>query len=197
MTRLIEKHVVWQYSQPARKNIPSGISATTSQQICLCDKCTLYSDQKRGEFSASIINNFQDTLNSQINTPAVTRSKLAVAYQNNVLSFTFMSLTVEPSLTLENTFVPCLSYWRFHPSTLSASRRKCSKSSALAARTSPTCIERPWKEWNVPSVFVVNGSSVAFFVPQKLPSERERNTFERWINFKDGCKWVPWPVVDF
>ena len=143
MTRLIEKHVVWQYSQPARKNIPSGISATTSQQICLCDKCTLYSDQKRGEFSASIINNFQDTLNSQINTPAVTPSKLAVAYQNNVLSFTFMSLTVEPSFTLENTFVPCLSYWRFHPSTLSASRRKCSKSSALAARTSPTCIERP------------------------------------------------------
>lgn len=67
-------------------------------------------DQKRGEFSASIIKNFQDTLNSQINTPAVTRSKLAVAYQNNVLSFTFMSLTVEPSLTLENTFVPCLSY---------------------------------------------------------------------------------------
>lgn len=52
-----------------------------------------------------------------------------------------MSLTVEPSLTLEYTFVPCLSYCKFQPSTLSASRRKCSKSPAFAVRTSPSCIE--------------------------------------------------------
>ena len=69
-------------------------------------------------------------------------------------SLTFISLIVEPSLTLLNTLVPCLSYCRFHPSILSASRRKCSKSSAFAGRTSPTCIEQPCTQLGYPSPYL-------------------------------------------
>ena len=86
----------------------------------------------------------------QINTPEVTVFKLAYTVENVWwLPLTLISLTVEPSLTLEYTFVPCLSYCRFHPSSLSASRRKCSKSSAFAARTSPSCIESTG--WTLPT----------------------------------------------
>lgn len=99
----------------------------------------------RGNFQDNSIpfnNSTHPWVNSQINTPEVTMFKLAFTVEYFwSISLTFISLTVEPSLTLVYTFVSCLSYCKFQPSTLSASRRKCSKSPAFAARTSPSCIE--------------------------------------------------------
>lgn len=98
---------------------------------------------------------------------------------------TFMSRIVEPSLILEYTFVPCLSYCRFQPSTLSASRRKCSKSSAFAARTSPSCIEKSKIAHKALSSF--DQVSITYRT-EGIFTELREDEFESGINFKDGCQ---------
>lgn len=151
------------------------------------DNFSSKSRRQTGRFPVNSIpfnNSTHPSVNSQINTPEVTVFKLAFTVENFwPVSLTFISLTVEPSLVLEYTFVSCLSYCRFQPSTLSASRRKCSKSSAFAVRTSPSCIESTSQ--SLPTIF--NSGSITYRAEGRFTEHRE-NELKTGINFKDGCQ---------